>query len=87
MSEERTRAQEMISALKQQRDELAVRIHLAEAEVKKEWDRLDDKLNQLSHRFDPLKDAVGETADDVWESLKLLGDEVKEGFTRIRKSL
>lgn len=87
MSEDRKRTQEMISALKQQRDELSVRIHLAEAEAKEEWSRLDDKLSQLSHKFDPLKDAVGETADDVWESLKLVGEEIKHGFAKIRKSL
>ena len=44
MSEQRNRTQEMISALKQQRDELALKIHLAEAEAKEEWGRLDDKL-------------------------------------------
>lgn len=49
--------------------------------------RLDDQLNQLIHRFDPVKDAVDETSADVWESLQLLGSEVKDGFKRIRNSL
>ena len=87
MSNDRNRTSEMISALKQQRDEIAVRMHLAGMEVKQEWEQLDEKLSQLTHRFNPLKDAVGETADDVWESFKLVGDEIKEGFARIRKSL
>jgi hypothetical protein len=87
MSEKRDRIHELISSLKQQRDELAVRMHLAGAEARQEWSRLDDKVNQLSHRFDPLKRAAGETADDLWESLKLLGEELQHGFQRIRKSL
>jgi hypothetical protein len=87
MSETRDRIQELISSLKQQRDELAVRMHLAGAEAKQEWSRLDDKVNRLSHRFDPLKHSVGETADDLWESLKLLGEELQHGFQRVRKSL
>ena len=87
MSEQRQRTQELISALKQQRDEIALKIHLAESEMKQEWGRLDDKLSELSHRFDPLKDAVGETGGDVWESLKLVAEEIKNGFDRIRKSL
>lgn len=87
MSEKRKRTEEMISALKQQRDDLAVRIHLAEAEMKDEWEQLDEKLFELSHRFDPLKDAVGDTAEDVWESLKLVGEEIRAGFQRIRRSL
>lgn len=87
MTTQRDRLQELISGLKQQRDELAVRIHLAGAEAKQEWNRLDEKLNQLTQRFDPLRKAVGDTAGDVWESLKLLGEEIEHGFERIRKSL
>jgi len=87
MSERRERLQEMISGLKQQRDELSVRMHLAGAEAKQEWDRLDEKLDKLSHRFEPLKHAAEETAGDVWESLKLVGEEIQHGFERIRKSL
>lgn len=88
MSEEKkTFIAELISDLKQQRDELRLQIHLGGEELKDEWNRLDDKLSQLSHRFDPLKDAVEDTAEDVWESLKLVGGEIKEGFNRIRKSL
>jgi hypothetical protein len=87
MTERRDRIHELISGLKQQRDELAVRMHLAGAEAKQEWNRLDDTVNQLTHRFDPLKHAVGETTDDLWVSLKLLGEELQQGFERIRKSL
>jgi predicted nuclease with TOPRIM domain len=88
MSEEtKTFIAELISDLKQQRDELRVRIHLGSAELKDEMSKLDDKLAQLSQRFEPVKDAVEDTAEDVWESLKLVGGEIKEGFKRIRKSL
>lgn len=88
MSEsKKTFVAELISDLKQQRDQIRVRLHLGGQELKQEWERLDDQLNQLNHRFDPVKDAVGETADDVWESLQLLGSEIKDGFQRIRKSL
>ena len=87
MPEKRERLGELISALKQQRDELALRIHLAEAEAKQEWNRLDDRLAQLTHEYEPLKHAVGASTEDVWESLKLVGEEIKHGFDRIRKSL
>lgn len=87
MPERRKRLEETISALKQQRDELALRIHLAGKEAQGEWSRLDDKLNELTRNYEPLKRAVGTTADDVWESLKLLGEEIRRGFDRIRKSL
>lgn len=87
MTETRDRIHALINSLKQQRDELAVRMHLAGAEAKQEWSRLDDKVNQLANRFDPLKRAIGETTDDVWIALNLLGEELQHGFQRIRKSL
>lgn len=78
---------ELIGDLKQQRDELRLKIHLGGEELREELDKLDDKLSQLNHRFEPVKEAVGETAEDVWESLKLVGGELKDGFNRIRKAL
>ena len=87
MSGDRERMAEMISALKQQRDELQLRMHLAGAEAKEEWSRLNDQLTELTDRYEPLKSAVGETAEGVWESVKLVGDEIKQGFERIRSNL
>lgn len=84
---QRTFIGELISDLKQQRDHLRVKIHLGGQELKDEFEKLDDRLSKLNHRFDPLKDAVGETAGDVWDSLRLVGSEIKDGFNRIRKSL
>jgi hypothetical protein len=88
MSEEKRKDLEnYINALKQQRDELKLKIHLGKEEVRDEWDKLSDKLATLESRFEPVKSAVGTTADNVWESLKLLGGEIHDGFQRIRKSL
>lgn len=84
---EKTMLSELVSDLKQQRDQIRVRLHLASMEVKDEFEKLDDQFNQLNHRIDPLKDAVGETTEGVWDSLKKLGSEVKVGFRRVLKSL
>ena len=78
---------ELISTLKQQRDALAVKIHLGKAELREEWDVLDDKLSALLRDYEPLKKATSESAGDVWESLKLVGEEIKSGFDKIRRSL
>ncbi len=77
----------LIHDLKRERDELKVQVHLGSMELKEEWQDLTDKLDSLSRKYDPLKDAVGETAEDVWDSLKSLGGEIREGFHRIRQSL
>lgn len=78
---------DLISKLKQQRDELALQMHLGKAELKDEWDAVQRKLDQLNDRFEPLKKAAAESSEDVWESLKQVGEEIKEGFHRIRKAL
>jgi len=88
MSEkERKLLQETISSLKQQRDQIALKIHLCNAEIKDEWNVLEEKLANLTSDYDPLKDAVAEAGEGVWESLKLVGEEIKGGYERIRKAM
>lgn len=78
---------ELIRGLKHERDELKLQMHLAGKELQDEWQKLDDQLNQLNHRYEPLRQAVAESAEGVWASLKLVGDELHAGFAKIRKSL
>jgi seryl-tRNA synthetase len=87
MSDERTRLAELISNLKRQRGELAVQIHLGKAEAKDEWEKLNAQLADLTKDYEPLKEATGEAAANVLEALKLVAEEVRDGFDRIRKSL
>ncbi len=87
MADDRDHLDELISSLKQQRDELAVQIHLGKAEAQEEWDEVTAKLDELTKDYDPLKDAMAETAGNVFSALKLVAGEVQEGFERIRKAL
>ena len=77
----------LLNDLKQERDELALQIHLGKQEAKDEWRRLEDKLNDLNDRFGPTRDAVEESGEEIWNAVRQVGDEVKLGFDRIRKSL
>ena len=54
MSELRARWQAILTDLERQRDELKVRLHLARAEARDEWEklRLDEKLATLRQRAD-----------------------------------
>jgi hypothetical protein len=87
MTVKKERLDKMIHQLKQERDELKVKLHLGKEDLKDEWDELRVKLDRLSEDYAPLKRAVGETADDVWASLTLVAGEIRDGFHRIRKSL
>jgi hypothetical protein len=77
----------LISSLKQQRDELALQMHLGKTEAKEEWDKVDKKWRQLAAEYEPLKGAVGETTDNVISGVRLIADEVKQGFERVAKLL
>lgn len=87
MRDQQTALRELIGTVKQQRDELALKIHLAEAEAKQEYERLSGKVDDLLHEYEPIKDAVEETAANVASALALAAGELKNGFTRIRKGL
>ncbi len=87
MAEERDQLAELVSSLKQQRDELALKIHLGKAEAKDEWDKLTAKMDGMTQDYEPLKDAVETTGTNVFDAIKLVAGELQEGFDRIRKSL
>lgn len=84
---ERTALEELITTLKQQRDELQVKMHLANEEAKEEYNRLTDRINQLSDQYQPVREATTETAQNVVAALKLAAEEMAVGVNRIWKSL
>ncbi len=78
---------ELMSALRQQRDELKVRMHLGELDAREEFDRLSAKLEELAEDYEPLTDAVSTTAENVLTALSLAGEELLTGFQRVRKAI
>ncbi|TWU33651.1 hypothetical protein Q31b_57080 [Novipirellula aureliae] len=78
---------ELIRGLKHERDELKVQMNLGKKELQDQWEAIDEKLDSLDQRYTALKGAVDETADEVYDSLKLLASEINVGFDRIRKHL
>ena len=83
----KTVVSKLIEELTTQRDELRLKIHLGSLEAKEQLSILEDKLFRLRHDFTPAKEALDESAEDVWDALKLVGSEIKTGFDRIWKSL
>ncbi len=77
----------LIEELTHQRDEIKLRIHLGSLDAKEQLGKLEEQLFQLRQSFAPTKEAVDETAEDVWDALKLVGTEIKVGFDRIWKSV
>jgi uncharacterized protein YjbJ (UPF0337 family) len=78
---------EFVENLKTQRDELKVRMHLAAADAKDEWDKLEGKWNHFEAKAKQVGDQASDVSKDVWAAAKDLGAEIKEGYERIRKTL
>lgn len=85
MTGNNSRLDELIEALKRQRDELALKIHLGKADAKDEWERLEKRLAELNEQSKPFQGVVGDTARGVGSALDLAADELKKGYDRLRK--
>ena len=62
MSDSRQLVSDLILKLKQQRDELALKIHLGKRDAKDEWEEMRSKLDQLADDYEPVKEAATESA-------------------------
>jgi hypothetical protein len=73
--------------LAQVRDELRLKIHLARADARDEWDAVEQKWAGFRTRLKALREATGEAREDVWDGVRALGREIGEGYERIRRAL
>jgi hypothetical protein len=87
MSDRKTVIGEMIANLRQQRDELALQMHLGKAEAKQQWEKLEEQLAQLAAQYEPLQDAAEDAAENVWAGLELTAKEVQRGFQNVSRAL
>jgi len=86
-AEGKQQLEETINALKQQRDEIQLRLHLAGKEAQQEYERLSGKIDELSGQYEPVRQVAAESAQNVIAALGLAADEMKSGLERIRKAL
>jgi SMC interacting uncharacterized protein involved in chromosome segregation len=87
MNDAREWMDELVQELKEERDELRVRVHLAKMEADEEWEELEEKFEKLQSKAKVIRKATADSAEDVGEAVKLLGQELKDGFKRIASQL
>jgi len=83
----RTELKERVARLKTQRDELRVQLHLANAEIREEWEKLEVKWAHYQARMHTASTAAGEAAREIITALQLIGDELAEAYRRIKAGL
>jgi uncharacterized coiled-coil DUF342 family protein len=79
--------EESLESLRQQRDELKLKMHLAGMEVQDEWDILEGKWEDLVSQSNQLKKDLDPTLDDINIAFKLLAGELKEAYNKLKKAL
>ena len=77
----------LVDELKQQRDELLLKIHLAKAEAKDEWEELEDKWQNLQQRLPEAHKTASESADNIGAALGLVAEEIGKAYKRLRDTL
>ena len=86
---------EIFSFIKQQRDELKLKMHLAEKDAQDEFAKLEEKWKEIEQHTEPLKGAVTEAAGAAGEQAKKVAGaagevaarELKDGYEKLRKLL
>ncbi len=87
MSNVKERINELFNELKQERDELQVKLHLAKLEAGDEWQKLDALLVKLEAKAKDLGSATAEASQDIGAAAKLLGEEISHGLKNIGRHL
>jgi len=73
--------------LKTQRDELRVQVHLAGADLKDEWEEVEDKYQYAQGQFDELRKRTGEATDDARDTLNVVFEEIGQAYSRVKHRL
>jgi DNA repair exonuclease SbcCD ATPase subunit len=76
-----------VEDLRRTRDELRVQAHLAKAELRDLWEKLEERFEDLEHRAKRTARATEEPLRQLeGDARKLVGD-LRDGYRRIRESI
>ena len=79
---------ELLAKLKQERDELALKMHLGKKEAAAEWEKLEAKWHEIkAGKMARMEQAPDESTVGLGLALELAVEELKNGYERIRKLL
>lgn len=87
MDRDKDSLEQFLDSLQQQRDELRVQMHLAKLEAQEEWKEIEEKWDDLKPKLDAIRDDTVESSKNIFASLSLIGQEIENGYKRIKKHL
>ena len=78
---------DLVETLKTERDEISLRLHLASMDVKDEFATLDEKWDLVTQKAAEVADDAVEVSDDAIAKAKIVGEELKDAYNRVRARL
>ena len=87
MSDTKTQYDEEFDTLRTLRDELKVQVHLAASEARDAYDDVERKWDHAEAKLKVLGEEAAGSAEKVGEALKLVLDEIRDGYANIKKLL
>ena len=77
----------LVDKVKTERDELNLKLHLASMDAKEELKDADKKWAQLKEKASAIADDAVDTSEEYIAKAKIVGEELKETYSRITKRL
>jgi hypothetical protein len=74
-------------SLRQKKDEINLKIHLASMEIAEEWDKAQHKFDALEAEISKISSETKSAGQDFLSSIEKLGTEVDQAFDRIKSHL
>lgn len=79
--------EKVVAELQTTRDELKVQLNLATKDAKVEWAELEKKFDGLKGRMGVVGEEAGKAAQDVGAALKVVAEELRKGYERIKSAV
>ena len=83
----KTEFDNLLEKLKSERDELKLKLHLASLEAKEEFEEADKHWDTLKNKAAEIADESKETSEEYIAKAKIVGEELKDAYSRISKRL
>lgn len=78
---------DLVEILKTERDEIQLKLHLASMDVKDEFETLDEKWDLVAEKAAEIADDAVEVSEEALAKAKIVGEELKEAYNRVRARL
>jgi chromosome segregation ATPase len=73
--------------LRRERDELRLQAHLLKAELADEWHALEHRWDHFEQKAAKVSHVAADAAHEVGAAARLVGEELAQGYAKIRASL